>query len=52
MKVLIAIAGMLILLVPQLHAADTLPRELSDDAFWRLISDYSEESEINLQNAS
>src|SRR5215471_13178661 len=44
MKVLIAIAGMLILLVPPLPAADTLPRELSDEAFWRLISDYSEES--------
>ncbi len=26
------------------HAADTLPRELTDDAFWRLVSDYSEES--------
>src|SRR6516164_4862407 len=44
MKVLIAVAGMLILLVPPAHAADTLPRELSDEAFWRLISDYSEES--------
>src|SRR5215469_4187852 len=44
MKVLIAIVGILTLLVPPLHAADTLPRELSDEAFWRLISDYSEES--------
>jgi len=44
MKVLMAMAGVLILLVPPLHAADTLPRELSDEAFWRLTSDYSEES--------
>ena len=27
---------------PSLIAADTLPREISDDAFWRMISDFSE----------
>src|SRR6516225_8734087 len=44
MKTFFAVAGVLLLLVPSLHAADTLPRELSDDAFWKLVSDYSEES--------
>lgn len=44
MKAFIAIAGVLLLLAPSLHAADTLPREISDEAYWKLISDYSEES--------
>jgi hypothetical protein len=43
-KALLAIIGVAVLLIPQLRAADTLPREVSDDAFWKLISDYSEES--------
>jgi hypothetical protein len=40
----IVMASICALLVPSLFAADTLPRELSDDAFWKLMSDYSEES--------
>lgn len=40
----IVVASIVALLAPSLFAADTLPRELSDDAFWKLISDYSEES--------
>src|SRR5215510_749243 len=43
MRVLIALISVLLLIVPSLLAADTLPRELSDEAFWRLISDFSEQ---------
>src|SRR5207253_1908941 len=41
---IIVVVSALFFIVPSLIAADTLPRELSDDAFWRLISDYSETS--------
>ena len=39
--------GLIVLLtglvaVPYLIAADTLPREISNEAFWRMISDFSE----------
>jgi len=34
----------LLLSVPSYQAADTLPREISDDAFWKMVSDYSEDS--------
>src|SRR5246127_983280 len=30
--------------VPSYQAADTLPREISDDAYWKMISEYSEDS--------
>ena len=30
--------------VPSYEAADTLPHEISDDAYWKMISDYSEDS--------
>ena len=30
--------------VPSYRAADSLPREISDDAYWKMISDYSEDS--------
>ena len=30
--------------VPSFRAADTLPHELSDDAYWKMISEYSEDS--------
>jgi hypothetical protein len=30
--------------VPSYKAADTLPHEISDDAYWKMISDYSEDS--------
>src|SRR2546425_881497 len=32
------------LTVPSYKAADTLPRELADDAYWKMISDVSEQS--------
>ena len=41
---LIALVSMLLLFVPSFLAIDTLPRTLSDDAFWRMVSDFSEES--------
>jgi hypothetical protein len=30
--------------VPSYKAADTLPHEISDEAYWKMISDYSEDS--------
>src|SRR5439155_8815556 len=33
-----------LLTVPSYKAADTLPREISDDAYWKMVSDYSEDS--------
>ena len=30
--------------VPSYKAADTLPRELADDTYWKMISDFSEQS--------
>jgi len=44
MRSLIIVASILVLLAPSFFAADTLPRELTDDAFWKLISDYSEDA--------
>src|SRR5712671_3071592 len=45
MRMIIILLSAVILIVPSfMAAADALPRELSDDAFWRLISDYSETS--------
>jgi hypothetical protein len=43
-KVLLAVIGVVVQIVPSLYAADTLPRELSDDAYWKLISDSSEDA--------
>src|SRR5438552_4372060 len=34
----------LLVTIPLTHAADTVPRELTDDAFWKMVSDYSEDS--------
>jgi len=34
----------LLITVPSTKAADTVPRELTDDAFWKMVSDYSEDS--------
>lgn len=36
--------ALLLLLAPSLHAQDTLPPKLSDDAFWKLIGNLSEDS--------
>src|SRR5215475_6125157 len=45
MRVAVVVISALVLIVPSfLTGADTLPRELSDEAFWRLVSDFSEES--------
>src|SRR5712692_7144807 len=30
--------------VPSYKAADTIPREIADDTFWKMISDFSEDS--------
>src|SRR2546421_1749680 len=32
------------LTVPSYKAADTIPREIADDTFWKMISDFSEDS--------
>src|SRR5499426_2018224 len=42
MRILIVLMSILVLIVPSFLAADTLPRELPDDDFWRLVSDFSE----------
>src|SRR5215471_9099660 len=39
-----AFISLLVLIVPSLSAADTIPLQLTDDAFWRLVNDYSEQS--------
>src|SRR5215510_11273860 len=44
MRLLIILLGALLLIVPSAFAVDTLPRELTDEAFWRLVTDFSEES--------
>src|SRR5262245_42724737 len=44
MRIVIVLISALVLIVPSFVAADTLPRELTDDAFWRLVSDFSEEA--------
>src|ERR1051326_338082 len=43
MRRFLLIVSLFVLIVPFFTAADTLPRELTDDAFWKLISDYSED---------
>ncbi len=44
MRIVIILISALVLIVPSFVAADTLPRELTDQAFWRLVSDFSEEA--------
>src|SRR5438132_11700810 len=44
MRIVIGLVSALVLIVPSLVAADTLPREITDEAFWRMVSDFSEES--------
>src|SRR5262247_2618594 len=44
MRIATVLVSTLLLIVPSSFAADTLPRELTDDAFWRLVSDFSEEA--------
>jgi len=34
----------LLLAVPQFRAADTLPAQISDEAFWKIIEDFSEDN--------
>jgi hypothetical protein len=41
---IIIVLSALVLIVPSFRAADTLPSAVTDDAFWRLIADYSEDS--------
>src|SRR5690242_12290453 len=41
MRTLLIAFTSILFIVPS-FAADTLPRELTDDAYWKLISDYSE----------
>jgi hypothetical protein len=43
MRGVVVFISVLVLIVPSLFAADTIPRELTDDAFWRLVNDYSEQ---------
>jgi hypothetical protein len=43
MRIVVVLISALVLIAPSFLAADTLPRELSDDAFWRLVTDFSEE---------
>src|SRR5262249_48052805 len=38
----VLIAAIILAVIVPSHAADTLPAELSDAAFWKMISDYSE----------
>jgi hypothetical protein len=38
----IILISALVLIVPSFFAADTLPQTLPDDAFWRLVTDFSE----------
>src|SRR5215471_13364313 len=44
MRRLFVLVSLIVLIVPSFFAADTLPRELTDEAFWKLSSDYSEDS--------
>ena len=43
MRIVIVLISALVLFVPSFVAADTLPRELTDDAFWRLVTEFSEQ---------
>jgi hypothetical protein len=40
----VVLMGAVVLVVPSFMAADMVPQTLSDEAFWRLVSDYSETS--------
>jgi hypothetical protein len=42
MRTILILISALLLFVPPAVAAETLPRQLSDDAYWKLISDFSE----------
>jgi len=42
MRIVTVLVSALLLIVPT-FAADTLPRELSDAAFWRMVAEFSEE---------
>src|SRR5437773_8339724 len=44
MRIAVVLISAVVLIVPSFLAADTLPGELSDETFWRLVSDFSEES--------
>src|SRR5262249_19096648 len=39
---LVVVAVIALLVVPRFHAADTLPNQLTDDAFWKLVETSSE----------
>src|SRR5262245_35661905 len=41
-KILAVTFGVIVLIAPVIRAADTLPQSLSDQAFWKLITDFSE----------
>jgi hypothetical protein len=41
---LMIVAAVALLVVPRFHAADSLPNQIADDAFWRLIESSSEPS--------
>jgi hypothetical protein len=43
MRRLVVLVSLIVLIVPSFFAADTLPRELTDEAFWKLTTDYSED---------
>src|SRR5215471_12627620 len=39
---LFAVAAIVLLVVPRFHAADSLPTQIPDDAFWKLVDGFSE----------
>src|SRR5262245_14393938 len=43
MRIVIVLISALVLIVPSFVTAETLPRDLSDQAFWRLVSEFSED---------
>src|SRR5262249_15152824 len=43
MRLCVVAISLFVLIVPSFFAADTLPRELTDDAFWKMTTDYSED---------
>jgi len=43
MRTLVVLVSLMVLIVPSFFAADTLPREVTDEAFWKLTTDYSED---------
>ena len=38
------VVGSLAVAVPQFRAADTLPSQISDEAFWKIVEDFSEDN--------